>query len=272
MPQKNNKKLLNLGCGQRCHSDWINLDLVSSSPQITICNLLKGIPYDKNYFDVVYHSHLLEHFSKTEATNFINECYRVLKPGGISRVAVPDLEEIINNYQKYFHSALKGDKQAIANYDWIMLELLDQCTRRSGGGEMGKYLLQDNIPNQDFVKQRIGYFYDLIRKSKSKKPLVSKSIISKISDKMISLSRKFFELLPGNQYDKISKFILSGENHLWMYDRFSLARLLKQSGFKQPKVVTAFNSQIPNWTKYYLDAEPDGTIYKPDSIFMEAIK
>jgi hypothetical protein len=71
---------------------------------------------------------------------------------------------------------------------------------------------------------------------------------------------------------QIGKFRSQGEIHQWMYDRYSLARLLEQSGFSDAAQKTAFDSAIDNWKEFFLDAGPDGTVHKPDSLFMEAHK
>jgi hypothetical protein len=57
-----------------------------------------------------------------------------------------------------------------------------------------------------------------------------------------------------------------------MYDRFSLARELMAAGFHEPIVRSASESAIPDWTRFCLDAQSDGTINKPDLLFMEATK
>ena len=83
-------KLLNLGCGARFHSDWTNVDFVSTVKNVLAHNLRMGIPFSNETYDVVYHSNVIEHFSKEEAPNFMGECYRVLKRNGIIRIAFPD--------------------------------------------------------------------------------------------------------------------------------------------------------------------------------------
>ena len=70
----------------------------------------------------------------------------------------------------------------------------------------------------------------------------------------------------------IGKFRLAGEVHQWMYDRVSLARLLKASGFCDPVVRGAAESGIAGWDQFHLDATPQGVVIKPDSFFMEARK
>lgn len=70
---------------------------------------------------------------------------------------------------------------------------------------------------------------------------------------------------------QVGKFRKEGEVHQWMYDKYSLKLLLNDVGFKDVKVRTAFDSYISNWNDYNLDGK-DGKIFKPDSLFIEALK
>lgn len=72
--------------------------LLKSDPDIIRWDLRKGIPFEDGTFDVIYHSHFLEHLDKKAAYTFMEECYRVLKPSGIIRVVVPDLGIRSRNY------------------------------------------------------------------------------------------------------------------------------------------------------------------------------
>ena len=47
---------------------------------------------------------------------------------------------------------------------------------------------------------------------------------------------------------------------------------LNKIGLERVKQCSAKESYIPNWTSWNLDTEPDGSIYKPDSLYMEGIK
>jgi predicted SAM-dependent methyltransferase len=120
---KMNKQLLNLGCGHRYHAEWTNIDFHSTGENVIGYNLLKGIPFKDTTFDMVYHSHVIEHFSKEDAPNFLRECYRVLKQNGIIRIAFPDLEQIVSHYMRLLKEMKNGDTRHEADYDWIMLEL-----------------------------------------------------------------------------------------------------------------------------------------------------
>lgn len=280
-------KYLNLGCGYRYHPAWINIDFVSTGPGVIAHDLRKGIPYPDNYFDVVYHSHVLEHFPKHEATGFIGECYRVLKPGGILRVAVPDLERIVREYLQNLELALRGDEQAAHNYDWIMLEMYDQTVRNEPGGEMAKYLRQENLPNEEYIYKRIGEEGRAIRRGfleqrkvqnkiltvEEEKYSLWKQVLRKGKQLLRSVLFKNSSIYSSQNYEayRIGKFRLSGEVHYWMYDRYSLKRLLEEIGFRQVSVKSPFNSDIPEWNKFGLEVK-DGIVLKPDSLFMEAYK
>lgn len=270
-------KLLNLGCGTKYHKKWINIDYHSNNKYVKAYNLLKGIPYKENSIHVVYSSHLIEHFSKADAERCIKDCYRVLKLGGIIRVATPDLEKIVSNYQKYIKLALRNIPKAEFRYDWSMIEMYDQTVREYSGGEMGKLYQQKNIEDPNFIYKRVGFKIEDMQvdpKIKLKRKVIS------VAGKLINILSYFnpndillrFILGRNYIYYNLGKFRRSGEIHLWMYDRFSLARLLKNNGFKNIKVCTAFESNISEWNSYYLDINKDGTVYKPDSFYMEGIK
>jgi predicted SAM-dependent methyltransferase len=274
-------KCLNLGCGSRSHPEFVNIDVVSSGPHVRVHDLNKGIPFPDDTFDIVYHSHLLEHLTKEKALDFLQECFRVLKKQGIIRVAVPDLEQIARTYLEALDKASRGDKEWGPNYDWMMLELYDQVVRVRSGGDMAKYLKQNSIPNERFIYDRIGgearrvvqMFQE--RDSGGNPDDQVRDFFAQVLAISRSIRARLLKLVLGEEdYKKleVGRFRASGEIHQWMYDRYSLARILRQAGFQNPKAVGVKESQIPDWTKYSLDSEPDGQVCKPDSLFMEAIK
>jgi hypothetical protein len=63
----------------------------------------------------------------------------------------------------------------------------------------------------------------------------------------------------------------SGEVHRWMYDRFSLPRLLRRCGFADPVQRTYSESAIdPDCSPYGLDADEQGRALKPDRTLSSA--
>ena len=280
-------KLLNLGCGNTHHKDWLNIDFISNSEFVKSHNLLSGIPLEDNSVDVVYHSHVLEHFTKEDGKVFIEECYRVLKKDGIIRIAVPDFETIAREYLKNLDLADENDSMAEKNYEWINLELFDQMVRNKSGGTMISYLGNPYLENEKYVNQRWGYEAKNLRSNlleEDKKNVDTKTTIKsqpgffekfkrKLKRGILKLSRIAEEKLSPEDREalQIGKFRMGGEIHQWMYDRYSLKKLLFESGFCNVKIKDGYTSEIPNWEKYQLDLV-DGEVRKPDSLFMEARK
>lgn len=98
---------LNIGCFTSFfmfHDTWLNIDKIDLSPMMQRrCNFLHhdvttGIPYPDGSVSLIYHSDFLEHLSYHEAISFLKECHRVMKPGGLMRVCVPDFYQIIKAY------------------------------------------------------------------------------------------------------------------------------------------------------------------------------
>ncbi len=255
-------RLLNLGCGYRYHPAWINVDFHPTGPSIMPCNLNHGLPFRANSFDAVYHSHLLEHFPKCYAPVFLQECFRVLKTGGIIRVVVPDLEQIARLYLGLLEKALQGDEEARKRYEWIMLEMLDQAVRNQPGGEMLNYWKRNPMPAEAFVVERLG------SEVLSALAVLRDPANAAATPESKSVSRPSQEL----NAPRIGQFRLSGEVHQWMYDRYSLGGLLQGAGFRNVRVCLADESDIPDFNLYLLDVVADRSVRKPDSLFMEARK
>lgn len=281
------KSYLNLGCGSRFHPEWTNLDVVSTERNVIAYNLRKNIPFPDNSFQVVYHSHLLEHFPKSEAENFLTECYRVLKPRGIIRIAIPDLEQIAKTYLLALEKACSGSQEWADNYEWIVLEMYDQVVRNSNGGEIFTYLNKEFIPNEGFILQRWGIeakkLIETLRLDRRAKPSEAPvkhqftKPLNRFRDLLLHpkhLRELFVKLLLGKEFEMlhIGRFRQSGIIHQWMYDRYSLSVLLKKCGFTKIIQCSAMKSYLSDWASFHLDTEADGTVYKSDSLYMEAIK
>jgi SAM-dependent methyltransferase len=272
-------RLINLGCGSQFHPDWINVDLVSSSPAVRGYDIRENIPYADREFDACYSSHVIEHFHQSEAEHFLSECYRILKPNGVIRIVVPDLESIVRDYLIYLEQADAGITEAAANYDWMMLELYDQTVRTVSGGGMGTFLLDPNITNKEFIVDRLGnetqnYWSPPISQRSLLEKIISKKTEQLLKNLRISISKVLVSVVFGKETMKAFEEALfrnSGEVHRWMYDRYSMKRLLQKAGFSQIKISRADQSSIPNFNTYQLDTI-NGKIRKPDSLFIEGIK
>lgn len=274
-------KLLNVGCGSTFHPAWINIDAKSFSPCVQTQDIRKGLAFSNASFDGCYSSHLLEHLVQTDAKSFLAETFRVLKTRGIMRIVVPDLEAIVRNYLSALEQVEVGVTHAEADYDWIMLELYDQTIRSFSGGEMSRHLTNPDLKNKDFILSRIGFEaeshwtqQDLSPEALTWNKIKSKKLSWFVENFRIKFIKSLVRLIAGNEVTEVFEeglFRNSGEIHRWMYDRFSLRRMLEQSGFVDVSICRADESRIPDFNNYDLDIV-EGKVRKPDSLFMEGIR
>jgi len=274
-------KLLNLGCGSRlCHDpSWTNIDFTPFCPGVMAHDLLQGIPFPNDMFDAVYHSHLLEHLTRKEGTQLVQECFRVLRPGGILRVAVPDLEGICRLYLDALEAVRTGNTASGGKYEWIKLELYDQAVRTKRGGEMAEYLRHSGSLDKEFIISRIGTVGREILEPIEKKEKILTHAWKRRAVLIRWLFGRVHELLISTMLTQrqrralnIGLFRISGEIHQVMYDNYSLRLLLCNLGFTEIGQCSATESRIPNWGEYFLDADPDGFEHAPASLYMEGIK
>lgn len=57
-------------------------------------DIRKPLPYADNVADFILAEHVLEHVTGPEALRFLDECQRILKPGGVLRVCCPVLNRL----------------------------------------------------------------------------------------------------------------------------------------------------------------------------------
>ena len=270
--------VVNIGCGEVFHPDWTNLDVCPSDAAVQRWDIRRGFPFGDEKVDACYASHVLEHLARANARQFILECFRVLKPGGIIRLVVPDLEAIARQYLVCLDGADQGAPNAENDYEWIVLEMMDQMVRKSPGGEMFQYLTSGNVKNREFVVARCGVEAEKLISNKGDTNPHRPTDIYRVGYCFRRLREELAGWLSavvlgaeGYEVVKEGLFRRSGQLHLWMYDQYSLRRLLGQSGFSDIRLCRADESRIPGWQAYNLDMEST-RIRKPDSLFMEAVK
>jgi predicted SAM-dependent methyltransferase len=88
---------LHLGSGTNYLDGWINVDILGMSPDL-LWDLRMGVPFPDACADIVCLEHVLEHFVYSDVLDVMSECRRVLKPGGLLRVGVPDFGSYIESY------------------------------------------------------------------------------------------------------------------------------------------------------------------------------
>lgn len=269
-------RLVNIGCGASLHADWINLDVYASAPGVIVHDIRDGLPFADRSIEVCYHSHILEHLTPARAGHLIGECYRVLRPGGVIRVVVPDLERIARYYLEALEGAVNRVAGAEGRYDWSVLELLDQIVRDRSGGEIGRALSEERF-DRNFVRARVGSEAEQLWANIALRPAQSRwrralQGLTRSPPRRV-LASVLRSAREGTFAAAVREGIFrsSGEVHRWMYDEFSLGRLMARSGFSDVRRRSATESEVPNFDSYQLDSV-DGRVRKPDSLFMEALR
>jgi predicted SAM-dependent methyltransferase len=89
---------LHLGCGQRYIPGFFHVD-VSPAPHVDRVGKVEDLGFlPAESVELIYASHVLEHFGRHEYPGVLAEWYRVLRPGGLLRLAVPDFEACARLY------------------------------------------------------------------------------------------------------------------------------------------------------------------------------
>jgi SAM-dependent methyltransferase len=263
--------LVNIGCGGVYHLGWINLDFSPVGQGVRPYDARKRLPFADASVDAVYHAHLLEHLESDDARQFLIECHRVLRPGGVVRVVVPDLEGIAQAYLRELAGVRSGGEATL--YDWTRLELIDQAARARSGGDMAEFLAQLTLEQVAFVRRRVGAEADGIlamRTGRRRHPGWGKIWLGLRCEFARLLLFMFGGRRMKQAFDE-GWFRQSGEVHRVMYDEVALGRLLVTCGFAEPRKTTAIKSSIPNYADYELDAVA-GEARKPDSLYVEAVR
>ena len=259
---------LNVGCGDLYFPEWNNCDLLPGRG-VVAHNLNDKLPWVAGVFDAVYSSHVLEHLAPPAGKALVADMRRVLKPGGVCRIVVPDLEVICRLYLKYLEEAMDvNHTDAWHRYQWMLMELLDQMAREETGGELRRTQARGEY-DESLARARFGDAYP----NAPKLPVTLKGTRTDVREEPLT------ESLGGKLRRKLAKWRLklrgndpraTGEVHRWMYDRLSLPRLMEECGLEDCTVKAFDESAIPHWDKYNLDISRHGPFpRKPDSLYVE---
>ena len=91
---------LHLGCGKRFIPGFVHIDAVDYPhvDHVATIDNLNFLP--DNSVDLIYNCHVLEHFKRKDVVRVLREWFRVIKPGGILRISVPDFAKLCEVYQR----------------------------------------------------------------------------------------------------------------------------------------------------------------------------
>ena len=250
----NKIKLVNIACGDVYikNNNWVNLDIISNNKYVTKINLLNKLPFLDNSVDAIYCSHFLEHIPIDKVSNFLHECFRILKKGGVLRLVLPDFESLSKEYLKQVKLKNKVKSKI------VLLTIIDQCVRKKPGGLLNEFykdlLIKKKEKNSEIKYLRFLNGVDFEIKNKSQRDF--NSYIQKISSllKIIFLNiwLKFIMMfLPKTFKEQNISLARIGELHHWIWDYYSLSDYLVKAGFSKT-TRQKYNMTISKVSKLYI--------------------
>lgn len=124
---KGTKKIVDLGCGEYPYEtdegDVLRVDIREDVNPDYQCDLGKT-PFATGEFQIVYSSHVLEHFPRNRVDEVLDEWVRILDPDGEMRLIVPNIEwaaqkilkgEVDNDVMNVLYGAQTYDENAHMN-------------------------------------------------------------------------------------------------------------------------------------------------------------
>lgn len=107
-----NELKLHLGCFNKKIHGFINIDIREDVNPDVVDNIFTLEKFEPNSIDLIYACHVLEHLDRKESKLALKRWYEILKPGGVARIAVPDVEKAFKHYLYY------GDFKFLYSFLW----------------------------------------------------------------------------------------------------------------------------------------------------------
>jgi Methyltransferase domain len=139
---------LNLGSGANCptalnvvtldHTGWKHIDICPLYHTTECYDITQGIREDDNSIETVYMGDFFEHLLRIKATFVLQECFRVLQPGGKILISVPDMLTVMLLW-------LNGGGVAMGHNDF------DRCSQLIWGEQDEQVKSGNTIPDSHFA-------------------------------------------------------------------------------------------------------------------------
>jgi SAM-dependent methyltransferase len=97
-------KRLNVGCGPCVEPGWLNADRLEAEGIDFPCDIRAGLPVESDSFDYIVGMHMLQDVPYPDVLPVLRELRRVLKPYGILRLGLPDLDKAMEAYLRGDHA------------------------------------------------------------------------------------------------------------------------------------------------------------------------
>ena len=145
---------LHIGCGERNLVGYKHYDIRKIGEHIDYVGKAEALSQFKDEtIDEIYACHLLEHFGRWEVDKVLKEWNRVLRVGGVLRIAVPDFEAVVQEYaENHDLDKLMGLLYGGQNYDYnyhygtFDYAYLKTKLQNNGFGDVERYEWRNFLP------------------------------------------------------------------------------------------------------------------------------
>jgi predicted SAM-dependent methyltransferase len=90
---------LHWGCGPITPFGWVNSDIAAGPGVDVVADIRHGLPLPSASFDYIVSIHALPELPYSDLDRALIELHRLLAPGGVLRLGLPDLDKAIRAYQ-----------------------------------------------------------------------------------------------------------------------------------------------------------------------------
>ena len=238
----------------------------ASTTNERVHDLRKSLPLPNDSFDAVYANHVLEHLTPEEGGRFTTDLLRVLKPGGICRIVVPDLESTCREYVRCLENVRtdRSDRN-LHHYELAVLKLIDQMVRDVPGGLILP-ILKSRRFDVEYIRSIWGDVFSRYYPDAPQRSLREK-IASHSPKELFFIALRRTQLFFWRNDPRRTR-----EANKWMYDSFSLRQLMEKCGFQDFAVKDHASSDIPDWSRYDFDRSSEGGHPLEPSVYVEARK
>ena len=126
-----NKKKLHIGCRGSLLPSWINTDTKLYSDEVLYLDLTKPLPFIDDSFEYVFVEHICDQVNYDIFLSSLRELYRIIKPGGVFRVAIPSSLDLLMNlyhepnmppYSQYINWTIENFTSKSVNYNYLDIQ------------------------------------------------------------------------------------------------------------------------------------------------------
>jgi len=145
---------LHIGCGKKYLDGYKHLDVINFDHIDFVCDTRKLTMIEDTSVSEIYACHILEHVERNEVVDVLREWSRVLKVGGVVRIAVPNFEAVVAEYienkdLQRFQGLLYGGQTYDYNFHHVAFDfsVIKAYLIEAGFSEVSHYDWRDFLPD-----------------------------------------------------------------------------------------------------------------------------